>query len=138
MRSWIWAIFVAIVAVWMPVSHAHAACEISDLEDRWDAYAMGADLGVAYWQRCSLRFDDRGRFRSGSTCREDQGEDSTLSSADFRLSRGCRLSGSFEQSFDGSSAECDIRATLSVDKQLVSGVGECDDGAIFFFNMVRR
>ncbi|MGH6899497.1 MAG: hypothetical protein ACREJ5_23595 [Geminicoccaceae bacterium] len=138
MRDWIWSVSVATLAVLMPLSGSHAACRPSDLEDRWDAYAIGDDFGVAYWQRCSLRIDDRGRFRSGSSCKDHLGEESTLSSADFRLRRSCLLTGSFEQSFEEASAICDIRATLSADKQILSGVGECDDGDIFLLNMVRR
>jgi hypothetical protein len=129
---------VALVTVWLPLATAHAACDVANLEDRWDAYAMGVDFGVAYWQRCTLRINDRGRFQSGSSCGDSEGENSVLSSSDFRLRRNCVLTGSFKQTFDEISVRCDVRATLSSDKQIVSGVGECDDGEIFLFNMVRR
>jgi hypothetical protein len=94
MKHWIGAVCVATVAVAIPFTHARAACAVSDLEDRWDAYAMGADFDVAYWQRCTLYINSRGRFRSGTSCRDHLGNNSTLSSADFSLSRGCVLTGS--------------------------------------------
>jgi hypothetical protein len=139
MKNRVWAAVIALPAVGMTLSHAHAACQTADLDDGWDAYAIGSDfdLGDAYWQRCSLRIDDRGDVRSGS-CRDHLGQSSTLSSSDFALSRSCRLTGSFEQTFDDFSASCEIRATLSADKQIASGVGQCDDGDLFVFNMVRR
>jgi hypothetical protein len=133
------AAVITLLTVWMTPWHAHAACQTADLDDGWDAYAIGSDFdsGAGYWQRCSLRIDDRGRVRSGS-CKDHLGQNSTLSSSDFRLSRSCRLTGSFEQVFDDFSARCEIRATLPADKQIANGVGECDDGDLFVFNMVRR
>jgi hypothetical protein len=139
MKNRIWAALIALAAVWLTLSHAHAACKTADLDDSWDAYAIGNDFdfGAAYWQRCSLRIDDRGRVNSGS-CTDHLGQRSTLSSSDFRLSRSCRLTGPFEQTFDEPSATCAIRATLSANKQVASGVGQCEDGDLFVFNMVRR
>jgi hypothetical protein len=139
MKDWNYAAAAVILAVSIPLSHADAACETADLEDRWDAYAIGDDFDfeTAYWQRCTLEFNDKGRVRSGS-CRDHLGQSSTLSSSDFRLSRSCRLSGPFEQSFDEVSVSCEVRATLTADKQILSGVGECEDGDLFVFNMVRR
>ena len=138
MKDRIGAIYIAMAVVSIPLAHAQAACAASDLEGRWEAYAIGDDFGFGYWQRCSLRIDNRGRFRSGSKCRENDGDKSTLSSSDLRLKRSCILTGSLRQTFGGTSFRCDIHATLSADKQILSGVGECDDGDIFLFNMVRR
>jgi hypothetical protein len=137
MKDRIWALAVAMAAAGIPLSPAHAACEGFDLEGRWDAYAIGAAFGPGYWQRCSLDLNERGLFRDGSSCRDDGGDKSDLSGR-LSLSSSCRLRGSLRQDSDDSSKRCDIRGTLSVDKQIVSGVGECRDGDIFLFNMVSR
>jgi hypothetical protein len=55
------------------------------------------------------------------------------------VSSDCRVSGSFTQRFSAGSVRCNIpQATLSRDKEVVTGVGKCASGAIFSFNMVKR
>jgi hypothetical protein len=52
----------------------------------------------------------------------------------------CRVTGRFTQRFNGgSSATCRIpQATVSKDKEVVTGVGKCNTGAILAFDMVKR
>jgi len=115
---------------------AQAACETSDLAGRWKAYSTGQSVDIGpYIQECTVFANGRGRFRSGSGCTDG----STLRSDDLEISRGCEIRGRFVQRLEGSgSLTCGVRATLSANKEIISGIGACEDGDFFLFNMVRR
>jgi hypothetical protein len=141
MKDQIWAIAVATVAVWTLSGHAKAACHPSDLAGSWDTYAIGRmpaprDFRLV-WQRCPVVFDEEGRFSRDVACRDDFGEEGILSSGEFLVTSKCRIQGDYNAELLVPST-CSVRATMSADKQIVSGVGKCDNEAFFLLNMVRR
>ena len=118
---------------------ADAACAPVDLAGEWDAYSVGATTGEGVWNRCNVSFNSSARFLSGSSCRTDSGARSTLS-GQLSVDSSCRVTGRFTERFRGGTNTCSIpQATLSRDKEVVTGVGKCANGAgIFSFNMVKR
>jgi hypothetical protein len=117
-------------------SIAEAVCARSDLQGSWDAYSVGADNRDPFWTRCTVRFAASGNIRSAS-CRDDDGEASTLAGT-LRVRNNCRANGTVTEEFSGGSIDCSIRSTLSPAKDVVAGVGECDEGTIFTFSMIKR
>ncbi|HSA83059.1 MAG TPA: hypothetical protein VLE23_19735 [Geminicoccaceae bacterium] len=116
-----------------------AVCAPADLAGGWDAYAIGVDDEGPFWERCNIRFSAAARILSGSFCVDDTGARSTLSGR-LIVRSNCRMVGSFTQQFSGGSSNCSFsQATLSLDKEVASGVGKCDGGAsIFAFDMIQR
>jgi hypothetical protein len=133
----LWGLWITGMTLIMVPLAVEAACSTSDLAGRWDAYSVGVDDGDPFWTRCSVRFNSAARILSGNSCINDTNGTSTLS-GQFRVNTSCRITGPFTQQFDDGSIRCSIRATLAIDGEIVSGVGKCNDGAIFSFNMVKR
>lgn len=140
MRTWLAAsLLVGTVGV-LSSSGAMAACARSDLAGQWDAYTSGNTSGEPFWERCEIRFSNTGKILSGSTCRTDTGERSSLS-GQFALNSNCRITATLTQQFPGEGPNvCDIpQATLTKDKESLTGVGSCKGSkSIFSLTFIRR
>jgi len=91
-----------------------AACKPDDLAGRWDSYTAGNTEDEPFWERCEIRFSSTGTILSGSTCRTDTGERSSLSGR-FVLNSNCRITATLTQQFPGEKPNvCEIpQATLT-------------------------
>jgi hypothetical protein len=120
-----------------PVTQAlGASCTQSDVQGAWFTYVMGSSVAGAYWHRCSLRFNASGRLQFASNCRDDVGNTSTVA-GEVMVRPGCKILGEITQTFqDDSISRCSVDASIGPHKQVGNGVGECDDGSIFFFTMI--
>ncbi len=140
MRHWLGRLLLAGAMLTLAASSVGAACAPEDLAGRWDSYTFGDADGEAFWERCRLSFDAGGAILSGSFCRTDTDERSTIS-GQLDLAESCRLTGTLTQQFPGEDPNsCEIpQATLSKSVETLTGVGRCGDAAsIFSFTMIRR
>lgn len=139
MRLWCRGVCLAGIALMMMPLRVDAACAPANLSGVWDAYSVGVDGFGPFWNRCSVRLNSSARLLSGSSCVSDRGRTSTLS-GQLAVNSNCRVSGSFTQRFSTGSARCNIpQATISRDKEIVTGVTKCSGGAaISSFHMVKR
>jgi hypothetical protein len=140
MRTWLAASLLVGTVVTLSPSSALAACALDDLAGQWDSYTIGNTSDEPFWERCGIRFSGTGGILSGSTCRTDTGERSSLSGR-FVLNSNCRVTATLTQQFPGEEPNvCDIpQATLSQDKESLAGVGSCEgSNAIFLVTMIRR
>jgi hypothetical protein len=140
MRTWLAASLLAGTVVTLASSSALAACALDDLAGRWDTYVFGNTSDEPFWERCEIRFSSTGQILSGSTCRTDTGERSSLSGR-FVLNSNCRITATLTQEFPGEEPNvCDIpQATLTKDKESLTGVGSCKgSNSIFSVTLIRR
>jgi hypothetical protein len=140
MMRWLRVFLLAGATVTMVSSTASAICAVGSLAGRWDSYATGDVDGEAFWEQCEFRFDSTGRILTGSACRNDSGERSTLS-GNFILNSFCRATGTVTQQYPGERPTgCVInRATLSKYQEVLTGVGTCKSSkSIFSFTMIRH
>jgi hypothetical protein len=140
MRTWLAASLLVGAVVTLSSSSALAACAPDDLAGRWDSYTIGNTSDEPFWERCEIRFGSTGKILSGSTCRTDTGDRSSLSGR-FVLNSNCRITATLTQQFPGEKPNvCDIpQATLAKDKESLTGVGSCKGSkSIFSVTMIRR
>ena len=119
---------------------AMAACKPDDLAGRWDSYTVGNTEDEPFWERCEIRLGSTGKILSGSECRTDTGDRSTISGR-FVLDSSCRITATLTQQFPGEKPNvCEIpQATLTKDQGTLAGVGTCKgSGAIFSVTLIRR
>jgi hypothetical protein len=115
-----------------PGEPGQAACEQADLSGRWSMYAIGQSADT-FIQECIIHLNSNGKLRSGSKC-----AGSTLRADELQVSNSCRITGAFMQRSEEGRMRCSLSAALAADKQIISGLGECEEGTFFLFNMVRR
>jgi hypothetical protein len=125
------ALLVALVA---PLAPAQAACEIGDLAGRWRAYMVGVNAsGRSFVQECSVTANSEGEFRPARCA----GRTTTLSASGLEVARNCRLTGTFILELPNRELECDVRAQISISKEIIAGGVTCDED-VFLLNMLRR
>ncbi len=127
-------VLVALTAAAATAAAADATCARKDLKGSWDAYVWSHGRGINEWERCRLRFNNRGGLLSGSSCTNNT-NDKTRWRGRLTLSRDCRFSGTVKQT-SIERVSCTVRGTLA-DKEIGSGTGKCRDGSIFIFNLVK-
>jgi hypothetical protein len=140
MGGWLRELLLAGATVTLVSSTAAAACTSGGLAGQWDAYTTGDADGEPFWERCEFQFDAAGRLLPDSVCRTDTGDRSAISGR-LTLNSHCRATGSLTQRFPGEPPNaCTLaRATLSKDREVLTGVGTCEGSrSIFSLTMIRR
>ena len=97
--------------------------------------------GVAFTQRCLVRFNQAGSFLLNSVCTVDTGETVFPRGGPIDVSPGCGVVGQYREVFpppDPLELVCRIQGAMAPDKNTISGVGNCGPLDIFTFNMVKR
>lgn len=113
---------------------ALAACLQSDGAGSWQAYAITAEGGGAFWTRCRLSINSVGTIAT-NTCTRSDGVTGSMTNGHINLVNATRCT--FTGSFNLGGALNTIRhSTLSRDKISVEGVGTFP-GGIFSFNLTK-
>jgi hypothetical protein len=118
-----------------PPTTAMAQCDPSDLEGRWALFVYGDNLETAdspFILSCTAILNSNGRFKRGSRCA------SAELRAALEVNRNCTISGTITLRFnDGPNPSCGVNAAVTQDRQVISGVGACENDDLFMFNMVK-
>jgi hypothetical protein len=114
---------------------ADAACTLADAAGTWAAYSAGTTNGVYYWFRCTFTFDTAGKITAGA-CVESNGAASAVTgSVHLAVPVYCAFTSTLDFTKFNLTATID-KATLSLDKQSVIGVGSILKSK-FTFNMMK-
>jgi hypothetical protein len=116
-----------------PLAPAHAACELSDLDGRWRAHMLTVNAaGRSLVQECQITANEDGEFQR-TRCASIE-----LDSDGLEVARNCQLTGAFILGLGGNELQCDVSATISISKEIISGRVACDPQPVFLLNMIKR
>lgn len=113
---------------------AYAACTQAEGAGSWQAYAITAEGGSAFWTRCRLSINSVGTIAT-NTCTRSDGVTGSMTNGHINLVNAarCTFTGSFNLGGDLNTIR---HSTLSRDKITVEGVGTFP-GGIFSFNLTK-
>jgi hypothetical protein len=126
---------VAVLAMLVP-SVAGAACSQADMTGKSKAYALASSptLGAATLS-CNITLSNVGKV-TGGNCLSSAGINSSLSSGTIKLVDATKCI--FRGSFASASVNATIdSATLSPNKQVLTGVGTIGSDGVFLMTLIR-
>jgi len=125
------ALLIALVA---PLAPVQAACDSGDLAGRWRAYMVGVNAaGRSFVQECRVVANSEAEVQPDE-CADGT---TTLSSSGLEVSQSCTLTGMFILEFPSGEQECDVRATISISKEIIGGRVTCGQTELLL-SMLRR
>ena len=93
---------------------------------------MADVFGVTGTLDCVFLINRRGRFARSICVDRTSGSDlRSVNRGELSIRRNCLVSGETNN-------VCQLSGTMTRDKEMISGVVDCDTGAVLLFNMVRR
>ena len=116
---------------------AFADCAQSDAAGSWTAYSVGVNKGQTFWLKCALTIEQTGTIaEKSSQCVDSAGASTKVGgSVKLEYKDSCTYTGVIKYEAIGESSFID-QATLSVNNQMVEGVGKFKDQPVSL-SMVR-
>jgi hypothetical protein len=123
-----------VLALMLPVT-AEAKCELGDLRGRWDVYGfLDSPLNLEGTLKCVFVLNKSGRF-SDAVCvgRSSAGTGGSVNRGRLTIRSNCAVSGEIKNT-----DSCRLSGTMTRNKDMISGVYDCDLSEVGLMNMVRR